>query len=249
MPMTPEEFANLYLPTRVEDEEWYALEIRVSKYRNAKYGLDTALKDQLVGYLKHRSGKPGSGIVAGDKGGYSIPENGIESFPLARLMHAFCGKCLPQEAAQVVSIFSHWKNHDKAAKSCKYQTLQGFADGCLGTDCNGLTYAFLKSEYPKVGYTTDTAIGTYRSQGTKRKSLAELASCDCLIFPSDAHIAMISEVTSLTDEKAECRITQSRSPSLGGAQTGTGTITFRKGIFYYNGTMLTTIVKVKGMPA
>jgi|GEM_PF-3557660 len=247
MPMTAEQFAALFVPVEVEDEEWWALKISVGQYRNAKYNVDLALKDQLLGHLKHGKDKPGTGIISGYSGGYSIPDCGIESFPAPRLMHAFCGKALPDEAAEVISIFSHWKNHSKAAKGCKYQTLQGFADGCLGTDCNGLVGGFLKSQYPMTGYGPSTDIGSYHNQGTKRKGLTELAANDCLIFNENHHIAIISEITRQDATKAECRITQSRGQKLGGAQTGIGTITFKNKAFFLNSTQLKSIVKVRGM--
>src|SRR5690349_20392456 len=106
MALTPEQFANLYLPVRVEDEEWWEYPVTVGAYRNAKYNVDLDLKDQLLAYLKGNKNKPDTGIVSGDAGGYAIPSNGVKNFKAETLMHAFCGKALPHEAAAVISIFS-----------------------------------------------------------------------------------------------------------------------------------------------
>lgn len=236
MPVTPEDFANMYLNLKVNClqpalSDWglgpivntYQQTIGVTRYRLGLNEYRQRIRQNLRKFLNQQSEKPDSGIVRLEKNRWAVTGVDYDPIPLitersiARSMGA---KASPQEfinTARIASLYMAMPGGEKALLGCS--DLVTFADWYYGMDCNGFAGNYLRY---LTGGSSDLP-STYCSSlanGPKRKNGKEVATRDFVYFNHNPdHIAVVGTIYSQNDAELECNLSEARSFELGGVQT------------------------------
>jgi hypothetical protein len=177
----------------------------------------------------------------------------IDAFENKSFQTVFGGKASPTLLRKFIQLFNFWRGHMLRVEGASVNEIAFLVEQYLGTDCNGFVGNYLLAKYPDLDVDPNNPEETYhtkskRSGGVVRKSLAEIAPDDIVIFPG--HIGVISSVLARTAQTAIVRFSESRSRHLvhGGPQTNTLKLEYSSKSFQLEGRKpVLNIVRIPGM--
>ncbi len=224
--MMPWEYADKFWPLKTKGANLAGLEVYVTEYKTGGMltGTDKQVVFEMQRFFKALGGIPNSGVTYDELKHISLATHGIFMYPAGGILGVANGKGTLQDYRTVFTLFDYWLTMDREGKNPRqwrvknrYQSAQQFADLHAGVDCNCFVGGYLAECYPGSGFNYSTDIPDFSARSTPRKSLADVANNDLVLF-NHRHIAIVDEVLELSADGLRCWVAESRNPADGGAQ-------------------------------